>query len=181
LLLGGGIVFLALSPHRLNLPADQTIATEGFGTPLRVGLLVDDARTKAGKLANVTFLSREQLATHDLYAERAANKDTIAVIYSEDKLTAPQPWVQELRAYLAPADKSKATLHGQPAAALKPDDVKALYGKPYSENKGIDARTHLTYYFADPANPKMAYKLITSHEYDGHCFSMAVEYTAAPE
>ncbi len=180
LLLAAGVLFLALSPHGPQLPLNDSVALEGFGTPLHVGMLVEEARTKGAQLPGVSFLSREDLATHDLYAERGG-ADAIAVIYTADKSLAPRPWVQELRAYLTTPGKSKATLHGQSAAALTPDKVKALYGKPISENKGVDARTHLTYYFADPDNPKMAYKLITSHEYDGHCFSLAIEYTAAPQ
>jgi hypothetical protein len=163
-----------------GLPTSEAILTETFSSGIAIGTREESARA-AKQAANVEylFLTAEQLLERNLYHERAADKDLLAIIIATD--AKGNPTVRGLRAYLAGVGVSQLTLSGSPAAALPPDEVEENFGKPFNVSSGQDARTHLTYYFADPQHPGMALKLTTSHEYDGGMYAMALERVLAPK
>ncbi len=178
----GAVLWVGNSAGRKpSLPPLGSLAHEGLGTGVRIGMALADART-ASEIAAfpVVFTTAEDLATRDLYKERSAKSDLLGVIYGSDVLD-PGERVRGLRCYLSPPKLSKATLAGQPAAPLSPDKVQELFGKPFSSSASGDGRTHLVYYFAEEGDKaNTAYKLTTSHEFDGHIFSMALERVLAP-
>jgi hypothetical protein len=167
-------------PPPAKLPDNPDIPGEGFGTAIRLGQAADTVELPARDAPlEVVQLTREALNDRDLYAERLEGKDLLAVITVDDG--GPAPWVQELRAYLGPQAESAITLLGQPAATLTPEAVQERLGTPWEFNTETTGRMHLVYYFADTKPGPMAYKLTTSHEYDGRIFAMALAYTLAPQ
>ena len=127
------------------------------------------------------YVTLEELANRNLYREHSTDNDLIGVIHSSE--TSSPATVQGLRCYLGSlqAEGERATLNGQFAANIGIDEMKQIYGEPFSETAEQSGRSHLVYYFADPANAGLAYKLTTSHDYTGKIFSMALEQTLAPQ
>jgi hypothetical protein len=179
----GATLWLGLvSGRKPQLPVLGELGSEGFGTPLRIGMELEEARKSMAKSElPVVFVTAEELANRNLYKERGAETDLLGVVYGSDVLD-PGDRVRGLRAYLCAPKESKLTLQGRPAAPMKPEDVQELFGKPFSSSAAQDGRTHLIYYFADSAEASnLAYKLTTSHEFDGHMFSLALERVLAPQ
>ena len=164
-----------------RIPENHDITAETFGTGIAIGMRLEEAQAAQPKSkVPIQFATAEELANHDFYHEHDQYTDLVAVIHGNDGVH-PEDTVHALQAYMALPDKSKLTLGSKQAWKLKPDDVKAMFGPPYNTSAVQDGRTHLTYYFADPANNGMAYKLTTSHEYDGHMFSKSLEHVIAPQ
>jgi hypothetical protein len=187
LLLGSSVLWMAFGNKGPTLPVRTSIGSEGFGTGVHIGMSLEDARKHArasekGPNIDVVYYAQEELANHDLYREHSTDRDLVAVIYSTDE-KGDGTTVEGLRAYLGSiqAEDDRATLNGQFAANLGLDEVKQMYGKPFSETPEQSGRRHLIYYFADPTNPRLAYKLTTSHDYTGKIFSMALEQVLAPQ
>ena len=183
LLLVSSVAWMAFGRKGSSLPQTTSILTEGFGTTLRVGMALKDARgvkLPEKSVVDLVYLSPEQLASHNLYNEHSAQRDLIAVIGTD--LGDGKPVVQGLRAYLGgmQAEGEHATLNGQFAANLGIEEVKQMYGPPFKETPEQNGRVHLVYYFADPLEPRMAYMLTTSHDYTGKIFAMALEHVIAP-
>jgi hypothetical protein len=183
LLLGSSAAWMAFGKRGGNLPLNASVLNEGFGAPLSLGVPESQARKAnlAKKAAiDLVFLTPEALANHNLYKEHPGDRDLIAVIAAD---TGNGAHVQGLRAYLGKleAEGERATLNGQFAANLSLDEVKQIYGKPFSETPEQNGRTHLVYYFGDPQDPRLAYRLTTSHDYTGKIFSMALERVLAPQ
>jgi hypothetical protein len=89
--------------------------------------------------------------------------------------------ITELRAYLAPPDTSQVTLLGEKAANLDPDEIQALFGPPSMPlQASSDGNTHVVYYFAVEQQPKLAYRLTSSHKVDGHCFAIELAIVDKP-
>jgi hypothetical protein len=181
-LLAGG-AWMAFGKKGPALHQNAGVMTEGFGTSVRLGMKLEEAqkaRPPKESVIDLMYLSTEELANHDLYTEHPLDRDLIAVISSD---FGAGPAVQGLRAYLGKveAEGKRATLNGQFAANLSVEEVKQMYGKPFSETPEQNGRTHLVYYFADPASPRLSYRLTTSHDYTGRIFSMALEQVLAPQ
>lgn len=183
LVLAAGATWITFGSKGPSLPQNPSVLTEGFGTAIRLGMgLADAQKTKlpAKSVIDLAFYSPEELASHNLYKEHSEGRDLVAIISSD---TGSGRAVQGLRAYLGKveAEGERATLNGQFAANLSVEEVKQMYGKPFKETPEQSGLTHLIYYFADPSNPRLAYKLTTSHDYTGKIFSMALEQTLAPQ
>jgi hypothetical protein len=169
---------------REKLPSDPRLASEDFGTGVHLLMPVDDARS-SGK---VECMTREQLQASSPYADREPGTDLVIALYSDEAplpgeggTGAPLLQITELRAYLAPADKSRLTLLGEKAAGLNPDEVQALLGpSDLPPQAGSDGKTHLVYYFAVDEEPERAYRLTTSHNIDGSCFAIELALVERP-
>jgi hypothetical protein len=161
-----------------KLPADPGLASDSFGVGVSLGMdyaTAQAAITAAGDSVEFWLLTREELSNRSPYTERPAGKDLAVVIHDGDA-DGTGGTVRELRFYLAEAEQSHVRLLGKNAVPLTPADITAWLGEPVNTTVAGDGRTHLTYYFAPQHKHKLGFKLVTSHEPDGHCFAFAVSY-----
>jgi hypothetical protein len=198
LLLGLSAAWMAFGKKSSGLPENPALTEETFGSSIRIGMNFDAVMTVMDRLRpetateaeikkirektaiEIQFFTPEELANHNLYKEHSPDDDLVAVIMAN---TGEGEYVQGLRAYLGKleAEGERATLSGQFAANLSVEEVKQIYGKPFSETPEQNGRTHLVYYFGDSQDLRLAYKLTTSHDYTGKIFSMALERVLAPQ
>lgn len=177
--LSAALAYVLTRDREAALPSEPTIAVEDFGSGITLGMRISAARAvPAAEGLAVEIIAREDLIDRDPYSQRPRDRDLLLVIRSGED--GADEVVAELRCYLGP-NGSTATLQRQPAAQLDVNAVQELYGPPYDYSSGMDGRSHLTYYFAVPGQPRWSYKLTTSHEYDGGCFALALAQALSPQ
>lgn len=159
------------------LPPDPGLAGDALGLGISLGSRAEQIPPAAAESAGLQLvvLSREELLNHDLYGERKAGQDLVAVITEQDGVGVQ---VAEIRAYLGGPDESSLELLGEPLATLGPDAAVKRWGEAASRNVEQTGVTHLEWRFEPAARSAGAIVLVLSFGDTGHCFAAALRTAA---
>lgn len=184
---------------QLKLAPDPGLAADSLGVGIFLGQSLSDSKDAASKdegAADVWVMTREELNTHDPYAERSDKLDLVVALYTEDPgdgSAAPTPFgynaVDEIKCYLANSEKSAVEVLGERAVLLQPDSLQDKLGKPFLKPElATDGQLHFYYYFSYlPAEDsgrrrgKWAVKLVVSFAATGGCYAVDLAVCEPPQ